>query len=291
MLFGHGLVGQAVSNSLAARTGARAVYVAYNWEDRTQRTQALRKLFERLDTSVPLRIVWTAGRAGFGSTTAEMAVETALLEELLSSTCAYAKHHHDIAIQFASSAGGLFEGRTDVGAQTEPAPHRPYGLAKLYQEEAVATAAKAGHFACRIYRLSSVYGCAPKSRVGLISALIMNGLTGQTTHITGDVGTLRDYVYAQDVGDYFLKQLYQVMDTPSSPVLLASGVSVSIAHIIALIESRLQQSIKIEYQRVPTNNADMSFAQDTLPADWTPTPLEKGIDRVIEEHKRALLER
>lgn len=288
MLFGHGLVGQAVSAAIESQTSARGVYVAYNWEDNTQRSQTRRELFKNIDSSVPLRIVWTAGRAGFGSTTEEMAVETALIQEVLDWVGDFAEDHQDISFQFISSAGGLFEGEIDVTAATTPAPQRPYGLAKLQQEKAVADAANAGNFAHRTYRLSSVYGFAPKSRVGLISALVMNGLTGQTTQITGDVGTLRDYVFAQDIGDIILRQLNDLPNEPEAPLLLASGVSASIEQVISLIEPLLPQPMKIEYQAVPTNNADMSFAPNALPSDWSPTTLEDGIKDVVTQYRHML---
>lgn len=277
MLFGHGLVGQAVSQSVIQ---LKAETVPYNWQDSAQRANARAQLAARLQGGAPLRIIWTAGRAGFGSTPSEMASETTLLEEVLEFTGTLAQGR-DTALLFTSSAGGLFEGMTHVTADTRPIPLRAYGQEKLRQEQALAAAADAAGFGHRIYRLSSIYGFAPKARLGLISVLILNALTDRTTEITGDVDTLRDYVFAADIGAFLAREALMGALPGSKPLLLASGRSVSIADIIALIEQRMPEPLKIAYQSVATNNAHMSFTLDSLPASWTPTGLTQGIEQTI----------
>lgn len=264
----------------------RPEYLAYNWQDQAQRAQTLQALSPRLDPARPIALIWSAGRAGFGSTPTEMEVETNLLREVLDYIAAHARKNPDIALYFTSSAGGLFEGMSHVTTATVPAPLRAYGQAKLIQEQMVQDMSQMAGFRQHIYRLSSVYGYAPRCRLGLISTLIMNALTGKETKITGNKETLRDYVSAMDIGQYLATQALKaprpdLNSAGTEPVLLASGQSVSIAQIIDLIKERVDRPVQISYQSQATNDANMSFSPEALPQDWTPKPLIDGIEHTI----------
>jgi len=280
MLFGHGLVGQAVSDALQQQQARALKRIAYNWQDSFQRSETQTRLAAQAKAGQDIQIVWTAGRAGFGSTSDEMARETDLLVEILAFASDLAATDRHLAFHFTSSAGGLFEGLTEVTHDTVPQPQRPYGKEKIRQEQMVTQAGQEAGFDTRIYRLSSVYGYAPKARLGLISALIVNALNDTPTPITGDIDTLRDYVFAPDIGRFIVDQL--AMRGPSCvPFLLASGTSASIATIIDLVQAGMSKPLLLDQQKVATNTAHMSFTPQSLPDGWTPSPLEDGIRQTI----------
>lgn len=282
ILFGHGLVGRSVSDALNQGSDRPSHGMTYNWQDAAQRQDTLRRLKALVKDTAEICIVWSAGRAGFGSTQSEMAVETTLLQEGLEFVSSLVGPQNRVSFHFVSSAGGLFEGMTDVTSTTPAAPLRPYGHEKLIQETLVADIANANGFTFQTYRLSSIYGFAPKSRLGLISALIMNALNDTVTQITGDVDTLRDYVFVADVGAFIASQIKEFDALSQTPLLLASGQSASIADIVALVRSGMTEPLTLEYQARATNKAHMSFDPESLPKGWAPVPLAQGISQTIQ---------
>lgn len=280
LLFGHGLVGQAVTDNLRKEQKRVAHHITYNWQDNVQRASTRERLFRLIGPEDRVQIIWSAGRAGFGSTAVEMAAETALLGEVLAFAAQLAERAAAVSFDFVSSAGGLYEGMTGVTSHTVPQPRRPYGLEKIAQETQLAQASADAGFVHRVYRLSSIYGFSAKARLGLVPALIMNALNSTVTPITGNVNTLRDYVFAPDIGAFVVSQL-GTTQTMSRPYLLASGKSISVADIISFVGVRLQEPLLLDYQQIATNNAHMSFDPDSLPQGWHPIALEDGVDRTI----------
>jgi nucleoside-diphosphate-sugar epimerase len=173
-----------------------------------------------------------------------------------------------------SSAGGLFEGQRLVDRNSEPRPVRPYGRAKLSQEQR-APCLPAG-ISCSIYRPSSVYGHNRRGgRSGLIAALIDGAKTHQTSHIFGNINTLRDYVMAGDIGAFVAARVSG--NHEPGEFLLASGKPATIGEVIHIVERATARRLYVRFEHLASNADHMSFIPAALPEKWIPTDLETGI--------------
>lgn len=298
LLFGSGLIGQSVEQSLHKTTRCESVMMPYSWNDAqaraSQKTDIQTQLLQEAAQGAvsKLSVVWAGGVNGFGSSDADMAVETGLFSEVLEFFFALGQAIPQArrGVHMLSSAGGLFEGKRLCDAQTEPDPQRPYGHAKLEQEQL--TRARAGEAACHIYRPSSVYGYANSARTGLITALISNALKGRTSQIFGKADTLRDYVFAGDIGRFVAQKLLEPSETGEATYLLAKGRPATMYEVISTVEQIMQTRLLLQFDPRPSNALDICFLPSALPRGWAQRDLATGIAdvamRLTLAHLRAV---
>ncbi|WP_313352842.1 NAD-dependent epimerase/dehydratase family protein [Paracoccus sp. (in: a-proteobacteria)] len=277
-LFGLGLIGSAVDRALRLRFAAQGREIAYDWHDAALRQTQRAAICEALLDGCRVAVVWTGGQSGFAAGDAEMRQETALLAELIR-MAEELRRDRQVDFHLISSAGGLFESQTHCSIESQPRPLRPYGMGKLMQEQALAGA---GMLDRRyVYRPSSVYGTTRTKRVGLVTALVSNGLSGRTTRISGNPNTLRDYVLADDIGHYIARQIALPAKAPTTQtLLLARGRSASVFEVIERVRERVERPLLLQFDPHPSNTRDMSFLPSALPRDWQATSLVAGISRV-----------
>lgn len=281
LLFGLGLIGGALERALRLRFQAEGRDFPYDWQDAGQRRAQRAEIAAALPPAGRLAMVWCAGQNGFGASDDEMARETAILAELIAMAQDLHSDARPVDFHLMSSGGGLFESQTHCSRDSIPQPLRPYGAAKLAQEQALARAS--GLARRHVYRPSSVYGVSRSRRVGLVTALIANAMQGRTTRIFGNPNTLRDYVLADDIGHYVARRIVTPEPEPSPAALtylLASGRSASVFEVIERIRERIERPLLLQFDPHPSNVRDMSFLPSALPADWQPTPLASGISHV-----------
>ena len=280
LLFGLGLIGSAIDRSLCLRFHGKGEIRPYDWQDadlRCVQRGAIREALESDGGGGRIILVWAGGRSGFGSTVEDMEGETLLVNELVTFACRIKERFRDSAVEFhlLSSAGGLFEGQTHCSASSRPRPMRPYGEGKMAQERILFRARELD--GRHIYRPSSVYGVTGSRRVGLVAALIGNGLTGATTHIFGNPGTLRDYVLADDVGRFVAGRIAIAEHGPVRVHLLATGRPAAVHEIIELTRRCTDAPLRLRFDPHPTNTRNMSFLTSALPVGWTSTSLATGV--------------
>lgn len=283
LLFGLGLIGRAVDHALRLRYNAAGVELPYSWTDPEARDRQRADLRARLTKSGPVALVWAGGQNGFGATEADMDQETALLSEVINFAVALGRDR-PVAFHLTSSAGGLFEGQTHCGPESRPRPMRPYGAGKLAQEALLRSAS--GLQRRLIYRPTSVYGMKTSRRIGLVTALVSNALYGRVTRITGSPYTLRDFLLADDIGEYMVQQIADPEPDPDTrTLLLAHGRSASVFEVIERIRRLVERPVLLQYDSRPTNAGDMSFLPSALPPDWYSTNLESGISRTLSQFR------
>ncbi|MEP7090625.1 MAG: NAD-dependent epimerase/dehydratase family protein [Nocardioidaceae bacterium] len=115
-----------------------------------------------------------------------------------------------------------------------------YGRAKLEMESEVAAFARRTGTAALVGRIANLYGPGQDltKAQGLVSQLSRAQLTGQTLSVYVSLDTLRDYVYAADVGDLVVSGLADLrarVDGQPDPVVtkvVASGRSITIGLLI-----------------------------------------------------------
>ena len=155
-------------------------------------------------TTNRIDFIWSAGKGGFGMKQSDTLREMNSFSEVVEMAIAMLRENPSCLVRFhmLSSAGGLFEGQRNVNTASLPAPRRPYGSLKLSQEKILDDCNGLIRF---IYRPTSVYGFAGLNhRLGLIPTLLWNGSKNKVSTIFGAPETLRDYVWADDIGAFML---------------------------------------------------------------------------------------
>lgn len=288
-VFGAGLIGSAVAEAVAAHAQAAPGELPLLWGGRRWDEQlgAVEERLAALLTALPrgvLRVLWSAGRAGFAATDEEAAVELQSFRSVLEMTERLALRfpQGDAAFHLVSSAGGLFEGQRHVGPSSRPSPRRPYGRLKLRQEQLLQ--ASDAPFARRIYRVTAVYGyLRPRQRLGLISTLLLNGVRRRVTRITGRMSTLRDFVFVADVAAHIARALVDERGPGERVALLAHAKPSSLFEVQGLIEGILGRKIYVSYSLDLDNSEDITFSPGALPAGWHPSDLGPNLARIYRE--------
>lgn len=291
LLFGLGLIGQSIAYSLMRFENTSHRIMPYNWSDPTLRSiqrVEIRKMLRAYRSKNVERIafVWAAGRSGFGSDGESLDRELKLLGEAIEVINDAREVFIDArpSVHLMSSAGGLFEGLTHCDSRTKPQPLRPYGVGKLEQEAYVLGLDEG--IVKRIYRPSSVYGFSNGGRLGLISTLVKNALTNESTRIFGHCNTLRDYVLANDIGRFVTHQVLRADVGGETVCLLARGRSASMYEVIETVRRILQKDLILQFDPKPHNALDIGFMPSALPKSWNPTDLVEGIGHVITKLRR-----
>jgi UDP-glucose 4-epimerase len=298
-VFGAGLLGSSIAGALSSTAPMKLEQRPLSWTEAALQARQLQDIEETISAAlgdrsqggakatggVELKVLWSAGRAGFTATDAETAVELAAFRAVLGTTEGLTRRFPGARVAFflLSSAGGLFEGQRHVVATSRPQPSRPYGVLKKTQEELLA--ASESPMTKRVYRLTSVYGyLLPNHRIGLISTLILNAVRHRVTSITACMSTLRDFIFIEDVARFLGRRLLE--DTgmhEASTAVLANAKPCSLFEIQRLVESVVRRRIYVSYSLDPSNREDITLSPSVLPPDWQPSDLRSNIGRIYRQ--------
>lgn len=283
ILFGAGLIGGALARRLSLLTASSTRDVKFDWRDHDAQKSTLEQLFQspqmRSGTAgcaSRVDIVWAAGRAAFGARQAEVDAEFDVFARSLEAIREYAPSSR---FHLFSSAGGLFEGQRLVVANTPPRPIRPYGEAKLRQENLLLRS-RADFSATVIYRPSTVYGFnAAHNRVGLVTALLRAAYHRQPALIYGRPDSLRDFISTEDIAHFVAGEILNPAERHEIHHLV-SGVPSSIARIINEVETVTRLSVPRSYILGNDNSSDNTFHPSLAPKKLIKTALRVGIGAV-----------
>jgi UDP-glucose 4-epimerase len=221
-------------------------------------------------------VVWSAGKGGFGMSQNDTLSEMDSFSEVVKMAIDMLRENPSCLVRFhmLSSAGGLFEGQRNVNTASPPAPGRPYGFLKLAQEKILSDCDELVQF---IYRPTSVYGFAGLNhRLGLIPTLLWNGSKNKVSTIFGAPETLRDYVWAGDIGA-FMAGIIASKTSCSARFLLASEKPSALFEIFNHIEKMLNKRLFCHYIKSGDNAGHNTFSMRTRPVGWNPLDMETGI--------------
>lgn len=248
-------------------------------------------------SSDPLSVVWSAGNSGFTSEEAATNLELDHFKFFLDWFSRLAERR-PANLHLVSSAGGLFEGQMRISRESVPRPQRPYGQLKLDQEELARRMVDPK--ALTTYRPSSVFGLsATSARRGLLGVLIGNCLQRKVTTIFGSLETVRDYVWADDIGRYLARRvLVNPRPTTDSqdPVFLFSGTPTSTVAAVALAERVSNRPCYLSLIPPKQESPNMTYHHSLQPLGWRPTDQATACRQLLAQYqlanaKRPVLER
>lgn len=284
LLFGLGLIGSAIYKALLRLDFRLLADIPFEWHDDLQMEDAHRvieSLCEQYSQScIRLSFVWSAGSAGFHSLQTEADQEFAIFQKTVRFASGLKEKIRPahFSFQSVSSAGGLFEGQRIIRMSSKPTPMRPYGILKKQQEDHLLNTFSPDELT--IYRPSSVYGpMTQKSRLGLINNLINNARNGRITVLDAHVMSLRDYVFAGDIGNYIGRQIRFGREDKTNDWVrfLVSAKCSSIFEVFAKIRQILNLHAPYRYDDQFGNHKNITFSDSVLPQDWRPVTLDVGI--------------
>jgi len=286
LLFGIGMLGKSIQSALEDFRYETLNAIGFDWHDAPSQIRVLSEVESYCAARSPTRlsVSWTAGGKGFSCGEEDARQETDSLVEILSMVRRLKAQAaaSEFDFHFMSSAGGLFEGQRVVDASSRPKPMRPYGEMKLRQEHILSDFSS--HMTIAIYRPSSVYGPkAQNARHGLINNLINDGLRGRPTVLDARVMSLRDYVFAPDIGKYVARCIRCPDRSHINPSVrfLVSSRCASIYEVVRTIERVTHTKLRFRYDEGFGNHSNITFSHSVLPTDWSPTALEVGVRQFL----------
>lgn len=277
VVIGNGLVGTAISERVINKTHAQNYNCNIDWNNAENAAQNVKENVVKYisDDIKKIDWVWSAGKAGFDATEEDIQKEFQLFEKcslmiLSLHNINYKKSNYNYHL--ISSAGGLFEGQNVTRIDAIPNPKRPYGKLKLMQEEYLV---KNFYNACYIYRLSTVYGYYNKNfRIGLISALIKNTVTGKITNIFARPHTQRDFIWIEDIANYISLVVLDSTIKKDSINFLVSGKPTSVFEIITSIQRFAKSKVLQQYKLVDYNSDKIIYSENIKPKALTTTSMD-----------------
>lgn len=228
----------------------------------------------------------------------EMALETRALTLLLNALDEQpVLRSANGTLVLASTAGALHttDDQAAITENTPPNPHSAYGHAKLSHETELAQwARQRSGKRVLLARLSNLYGPGQAwgKRQGLISHMARCLLRHQPIHIYVPLGTLRDYLYADDAAQAMVHAAGTMpAETSVELRLVCSEQAVSVAEIIGIFTRLTRRAPRIVTSAAratalyPTRIVFRSNFQNERPSP-SQTPLAVGISRVLESERQ-----
>jgi len=223
------------------------------WDNSESALHVLSSDLDRFFALAPERwsIIWAAGYATTASSQEEADRELLLFQQFVRQL-ASRNPSGDGVFLFASSAGGVYAGSSDppFDSRSAEVPIGVYGRLKLAQEEA-ATNALQGMCAVVIARISNLYGPGQNlfKLQGIISRLAYSAVSKDLLSVFVPLDTLRDYIYVDDAAMDAMSWVEDAFESPNDAHIrvIASGESVGVGYVIALMQDVARVNIPITY--------------------------------------------
>ncbi len=300
-----GLLGQALTRTLLQQD-VKFFCAPYpiSWNDPSwwlwQFNQGAKNLAQQLQPGQPWIVYWAAGLGTMSSSAEDMAKETQALKLLLDALDQQASLSRAPGTVVLASSAGALHANPDTALVTEdspPTPNTAYGHAKLVHEALLREwASRAPDRLVLLARLSSLYGPGQAwgKKQGLISHMARSLLRQQPVHIYVPLGTLRDYVYADDAAQKMAGATHRLdRAQPIHCRLICSERAVSVAEIMATFTRltrrapRIVTSVARASALYPARVVFRSLFQAAhCTAHLTSLPV--GISRVLESERQLM---
>jgi UDP-glucose 4-epimerase len=164
------------------------------------------------------------------------------------------------------------------------APLTPYGATKAAGEMLLSCYGASYGLRCVALRFTNVYGPGMSEKDSIVPRLMRAAATGATFNVYGDGKQVRDYVNVADAVSAIILALAN--EDVRGPVIIGSGISVSVIEVIEVVEGQLGTPMRVRH--VPAKAGEMpAVIVDNSRArslGWEPSVgLEEGIREVVAE--------
>jgi nucleoside-diphosphate-sugar epimerase len=227
-------------------------------------------------------VVWAAGTAGMTTSKQQCEQNLATMISAVGAALESAGSGGKSRVHLIGSAGAHATGRPKWAGTNAVEPSDgtrsndvPYVWLKLAEENWVASLVDADSI---VHRVSSVYSRPnDPGRSGMIAALIRNAARGEVTTIYGGWSTLRNYVHADDVGDYVART---VRYGGPATTLLADRRSYAITELVSLVSRYLRRPVPL--RMAPGSNSEHhSFDPGAISSGFATRPLATAIRQIL----------
>lgn len=192
---------------------------------------------------------------------------------------------------FASTGGAIY-GEQEYSPADEEHPTRPespYALSKLAAERYIRFYDERYGIPGVTLRLANVYGPRqdPHGEAGVVAIFARKLLRGERPVVFGDGRQTRDFVYAADVADGFLRAL----EARAGIYNIGTGVETSVLDVLQLIAKAGGRPADPEHaDPIPgeLRRSCIRFDKARQELGWTPqVPLAEGIERTVRYFREA----
>ena len=238
-----GLVGSSVEAKLQIRSTVWVPESPIQWGDQAIFEESFKKAFTRFIQHIAQEdwaILWCAGNSVVSSSPEDLQREGNFIDFICSQISILPQSLQSRGIlSFTSSAGGVYGGSTGTifSESTIPQPINDYGFAKLEIEQRLIDFANQTNIKIVIFRLANVYG--PNQNIeksqGIISAITNSLLHHKPVNIYVSLQTIRNYIYADDVGEVIARSVTQLTNDQMPNIYLkvvASDRNISLSSLI-----------------------------------------------------------
>jgi UDP-glucose 4-epimerase len=291
-----GLVGSSVEAKLLSRSTVWAPESGIQWNHKFLFENTFRQAMEQFTQSISnddWAILWCAGNNVVSSSFEDLRREGEFIAFICLQLSLLPRSIQSRGLlSFTSSAGGVYGGSSGIvfNENTIPRPANSYGHAKLETEQKLINFANQSNTKVAIFRIANVYGPNQDTEKpqGIISAITHSLLHHKPVNIYVPLQTIRNYIYADDVGEVIARSVTQLAGDQKAKSYLkvvASDRNISLSSLIN--EFRLVyghrpmvvNSVSKVAAQHPVNLRLQSIVEESNPR-LSFTPLAVGIDRV-----------
>ncbi len=296
IVLGEGQVGSAISRSLTRSMPSVGHQTKTDWSTPAaaarSTTDALAGL-PRLGptTGSSTTVIWSAGTAGMTTTKERCDQNLETMKQVLRAALDSVPEGQRRALHLVSSAGAHANGAPrwpeSASAATGDRPSRvPYIELKVAEERwARSLVDDPNPVDITVHRVASVYARpGDPGRSGMVAAMVRNAARGKVTPIFGRWSTIRNYVHADDVGDFVARSVHLVPDDGQrvSESLLVDRRSYAIGELVNLVSKAIRRPVPL--QMIPADNAENhTFNPAMISAGFTARPLPTAIRQMFLE--------
>ena len=136
-----------------------------------------------------------------------------------------------------------------------------------------------------ILRPSSVYGFIDSkiSRSSLISTVVYNALSNRLSTLYGNLYTLRNYIWVEDVANFVLSK---ILNFESGMCILAGSRSYSIIEVKKEIEKAVRKKVYFKISTLMDNESDIVFSNNISLLGHMNTTVSEGVHKIMEKWTR-----
>ena len=200
----------------------------------------------------------------------------------------------DVQFVYFSSGGTVYGERKTLTPFVETDPKEPisyYGLSKQMIENSILFEHRMSNLSYLILRPSNPYGHGQNlhGRQGLIAVALGKILSNEPITIWGDGGSVRDYIYIDDLAKVVVELLHN--NISNKIINIGSSIGYSVKDVIEIIKDVVEENVKVEYTPGRKNDVSNMILDTTLMKsmiDVELTPLKVGIKKFYVEEKEKI---